>query len=171
MVAFIGLLSFLFFIAFFIAGLISYFTAKTNANKYAKYSCISFILFILTIIMSGGSKNNSASVTAATSMTLIEVSAGQLFDEYKANEVAADDKYKGKTIKVTGIIDEISKDFADNAIVKLKTSNQFSTVFSYLEKSELEKAKNLSKDIPITMVCNGQGMIITSAILKECVIP
>ncbi len=38
------------------------------------------------------------------------VSADQLYNEYKSNEVAADSKYKGKIVVVSGVIQDIGKD-------------------------------------------------------------
>jgi hypothetical protein len=45
------------------------------------------------------------------------VTADQLYNEYSANSVAADAKYKGKTVDVTGEIQRIGKDFLGSAYV------------------------------------------------------
>ena len=52
----------------------------------------------------------------------IDINARTLFREYDANEVSADDSYKGKRLRVTGVCQRaIDKDFMDNIIVRLGT--------------------------------------------------
>jgi hypothetical protein len=50
----------------------------------------------------------------------IEVDAEELFGDYKSNEVAADNKYKGKTLLVTGTVDKIAKGLGDGIYVTLR---------------------------------------------------
>ena len=50
-----------------------------------------------------------------------EVTAAELFEACEANEVAADARFKGETLEVTGIVEGIDKDFVGNAVVKLRT--------------------------------------------------
>jgi hypothetical protein len=45
------------------------------------------------------------------------MSADQLYREYKANEVAADARYKGKIVIVSGTIQDIGKDILDSAYI------------------------------------------------------
>ena len=45
----------------------------------------------------------------------VTVSARKLYKEYNANEIAADEKYKGQIIQVSGIIRDIGNDIMDNA--------------------------------------------------------
>ncbi len=59
----------------------------------------------------------------------ISVSAKQLFADYQANEVRADDRYKGRALLVSGRVDSIGKDLGTDAVVvHLKTSSQIYTV-------------------------------------------
>ena len=51
------------------------------------------------------------------SYEVIEISAGQLYQEYRNNEVAADLKYKGKMLKVTGIVRTVGEDILGNPYV------------------------------------------------------
>lgn len=53
------------------------------------------------------------------------VSAQQLYNQYEANEVEADNRYKGKVISVTGVIGDIGKDITDNAYVLLSSGDLF----------------------------------------------
>ena len=48
------------------------------------------------------------------------VSAAQLFDEYESDEAAANEKYKGKVIIVTGVISRIYRAFLYTPYVELQ---------------------------------------------------
>jgi len=48
------------------------------------------------------------------------ISAADLYANYDANEVSADENFKGKTFYVTGIVEEIKKDFMNDIYVTLK---------------------------------------------------
>ena len=100
----------------------------------------------------------------------IAITARQLFAEYEANEVAADEKYKGKHLLVTGKVQSIDKDFLDNIVVHIRTSNEFSAAMATLESSEKRSAAQLSKGQAISVLCTGSGRIIGSPSLSDCVL-
>ncbi len=60
-------------------------------------------------------------VPVFSSDAAIEVSANKLVADYEANEVSADDKYKGRLVRVTGIVENIGIDIMDNPYVQLKS--------------------------------------------------
>ncbi len=107
---------------------------------------------------------------AAPKPTAVNVSAAQLFAAYEANEVSADERYKGKALLVTGKIASIDKDFTDSIVLRLATSNQFQTIDANLEDSEKPKAGRLSKGEAVRVQCKGSGMVIGSPQLGDCVI-
>jgi hypothetical protein len=98
------------------------------------------------------------------------VAAMTLFEDYQANEVSADSKYKGKTLAVTGTLDGIRKDMMDNTVLDLRTSNQFMPVRAELAKSQEESAGSLAKGNQVTVTCKAKGMIMGSPMLDECVL-
>jgi hypothetical protein len=98
------------------------------------------------------------------------VSAERLFLDYQRNEVSADSMYKGRTLAVTGAVSSINKDFTDSVYLMLETSNEFMGVHANLRGSEVSKASALSKGITVTVLCEGNGMIIGSPVLTDCVI-
>jgi hypothetical protein len=98
----------------------------------------------------------------------VPVTATQLFSDYQANEVSADEKYKGKTLLVSGSVSDIKKDFTDNVIVHLRTANQFMPVDARLEDAEKGKASQLSKGGSVTLRCAGNGMVIGRPQLRDC---
>ncbi len=98
----------------------------------------------------------------------MDVSASQLQKDYKANEVAADNKYKDKLLRVTGTVESIEKDFLDNVVLKLATGDMFVEVHATLEDSEKSKAAELSKGKRVRVVCTGGGMVMMSPMLRAC---
>jgi len=98
----------------------------------------------------------------------MKVTALKLFEEYQANEVSADQAYKGKLLEVTGKVDSITKDAFDNVIVRLQTSNEFMAVATYPVDEEVNAAAGLAKGQAVTMQCEGEGMVMGSPVLREC---
>ena len=105
-----------------------------------------------------------------SSVTPIDVraTASQLYASYSANEVAADDKFKGKSIAVTGEIYQISKNVFGSVYLVLNTGNEFASVHATLADESAAQAAHLSKGVKITLICTGDGMLLMSPILKDC---
>jgi hypothetical protein len=74
------------------------------------------------------------------------LSAKQLADEYEANVVAADAKYKGQIVVVSGTIDSIGKDITDEAYIVLDRGERIlGGVQCYFTKDEEISVARLSK--------------------------
>lgn len=120
--------------------------------------------------------STTPAVTAATpsrpSAPPVVVTAKQLFADYKANEIAADEKYKDKNLLVSGPIQSIDKDAFNTMQVKLGVGDQFGfeSVMASLDDSQKSKAMSLQKGKPIAVLCQGGTMIIGTPTLKDCVI-
>lgn len=100
----------------------------------------------------------------------VSVSAADLFKDYDANEVAADEKYKGKHLIVGGKLSSIDKDFADNIVLKLDTGKPYHWVSATMKDSEKSKAAGQTKGQTVSLDCTGGTMIIKSPTLKDCTI-
>lgn len=98
----------------------------------------------------------------------LAISAGRLYEAYDANEVAADQKYKGKVLAVAGTVQSVDKDAFNNIVIDLKSANQFMPIRAYLEKKYEADAASLSKGQSITFVCTGGGKIVGSPVLRDC---
>ncbi|WP_454261782.1 OB-fold protein [Pseudoxanthomonas mexicana] len=95
----------------------------------------------------------------------LEVSAADLFAAYEANEVAADNQYKGKQLAVTGTVAGINKDFTDEVYVEI-AGNEFMNI--HARGIDPTVAAGLAKGTKITVVCEGGGLMMASPILNEC---
>ncbi len=98
---------------------------------------------------------------------IIEISASDLFAEYQNNSVAADQKYKGKKLKVTGTINDIGKDIADDTYITIETGEMFYEIQCYFLDSELDDVAGLKKGDSVTLIGTCDGMSI-NVILKRC---
>lgn len=103
----------------------------------------------------------------------MQVTAKQLYAEYQANEVSADEKYKGQSLVVSGPIHAIEKDAFGNVIVRLGIGDQFGlqSVMGKLDDSQKAKAMSLVKGKPLALSCQGGGMVIGDPVLDDCVLP
>lgn len=135
------------------------------------------VLFVLALIFGSGD-DKSTSTTSSTSNqsteetqeTTIAVTAREIFSAYESNEVAADQKYKGKLLEITGKVAGIDSGFNDNAIVNLATSNEFMNLQASGDDSFTEKAASLTKGQEVKMICRGEGEVAGFPMVGECVI-
>jgi len=79
------------------------------------------------------------------------LSARQLHDEYKANEVAADMKYKGHIVVISGKIDSIGKDIFDQAYIVVDGESLSGGVHCTFAKDEESSIARLSKGQYVTV--------------------
>ena len=93
-----------------------------------------------------------------------EISARDLYSAFEQNEVAADNKYKGKKLAVTGVIEDIGNDILNDSYITLKTGNLIGDVQCYLDKKEVAK---LSKGQVITVIGKCTGLFGNVG-LKNC---
>jgi len=117
-----------------------------------------------------GSDDETATETEiSTQESAITVSARQLYADYKANGVAADGKYKGKVLQVTGVVKTIDRDIMDKIYVTLKGDQYFGDIQCFFAESHIGTASQLSKGQTITVKgkCDGKLM---NVMLKGCII-
>ena len=97
----------------------------------------------------------------------VTISASKLYKEYNENEIAADEKYKGKIIEVTGVIRDIGNDIMDNAYITLVGNEYFGDIQCYFnEKSVVAK---LSKGKRITVIGSCSGLMMNVQI-NNCIV-
>jgi hypothetical protein len=98
----------------------------------------------------------------------LKTTAEQYDADYAANEVAADEKYEGKKILLTGVIESVNKDFKGDAYLVLKASNPFLGVHAELNERGKAGASALAKDTTIYLVCDSGTRIVGSAVAGNC---
>ena len=143
-------------------------------NKILKWVLI-IVVFIIGLGVFGGLMGDKSAnldtnnIEPKTQEPIIKISAINLYEEYKENEVRADELYKDKQLEVFGIIGNIGKDILDDMYVTLQTDNYFSGVQGMIKESEKNKVINLQKGQEITLECKNSGKLI-NVILRDCII-
>lgn len=134
------------------------------------------VLFIIISAASGGSgestKSSESSSTDKESQSqpapaAIKVDAKKLSADYEANEVSADQQYKGKIVEVSGTIKDIGKDILDDPYVSLETGNIIFGVQCMFDKSDAGLLANLSKTQKITLSGKISGKL-GNVLLRDC---
>ncbi len=119
------------------------------------------------------SSNTTSMDTAETSEiaeTAVPVTSQQLFDAYDNNEMSADKQYKDKLLLIEGTVASIDSGLTDNAQVQLATSNDFMSVTATGDEAFNNAAASLSKGQTISVLCRGEGEVIGSPMVGDCVI-
>lgn len=116
-----------------------------------------FFLFALLIIASCSKQTDyTPAVTKKdTSNYEIVIRAADLHRNYY-NEVAADNLYKDKIIKVAGTVTRIKKDSTGNPVLYLRTGISYDNVKCILNISEIDIASNMSSSAELVGKCRGK---------------
>jgi hypothetical protein len=134
---------------------------------------------LVVALACGGKKSTSeaapstdtASTSAETAPTApsIVVQAKALVDEYKANEVRADAKYKGKQLQVVGAVADIKKDILNNIYVTLGSGApmEFQHAQAFFDDDLAGRAAQLNKGDVIAVRCSCEGLLM-NVLLKHC---
>jgi uncharacterized protein YecT (DUF1311 family) len=98
-----------------------------------------------------------------------KVSLDNLYNDYQANEVAADNKYRGHLLAVSGLVNRIAKDLLDRTYLALNLEGTVFDVAAVLAPLYIPTAATLAKGQAVTLICVGDGKVITPN-LKDCAI-
>jgi hypothetical protein len=152
---------------------------KTNFSKNLLTLSLAFILSMF-MQSCGGDKSSSTSTKSIGSEAKEEeaaaetpkqadivISAPQLYKDYEANGVAADQKYKGKLVEVSGTVDNIDKDILDEIYVTLKGDEYFGSVQCYFADEFTDQTAKLTKGQKLTVIGTCDGKIM-NVLMKDC---
>jgi hypothetical protein len=147
-------------------------TTAPPPRRWAKFIGVSAtvigVIFVLSALAHLDSQSPSSNSATTAKENAEPTTAKALFRAYHANEVAADEFYKGRLLAVSGRVEGIRKDFSDGIYVELQTENEFESVRAELSDGQAENASALFKGASVTVVCRGTGMILGSPGLKDC---
>ncbi|MCE0980887.1 hypothetical protein LU680_02260 [Pseudomonas monteilii] len=137
-------------------------------------------LALMVVAMASGDRPSSKPAPASSSQSqpakvvapvepLLEVSAQQLAQAYDRNTVAADQQFKGKTFKVTGVVDSINTDLFGNPYVTLRGGvNQFMEPQFKLDGAHANYAAGLQSGMRVSLICIGRGDVAKTPMSKDC---
>lgn len=102
----------------------------------------------------------------------LEVPAQTIVAAYQNNELGADQQYKGKLVKISGVMDSVSEVLGIKSLV-IGTGEQFSfngVSCPLKEDAEIQKAAGLSKGANVTVIGTVTGFDQINVDLKDCTI-
>lgn len=124
----------------------------------------------LAILLSACGTGNEPVAEDAVQEPTVDTTAENILNAYNRNEVAADQEYTGRNIRVAGIVTEISSAYDNSAQVSLGDNGSYKTVQAFGDEAFNAKAARLTKGQNVSMTCVGNGEVIGMPMLNECVI-
>lgn len=100
----------------------------------------------------------------------IVLTAQQLYQAYKTNEVSADEQYRRRVLIVSGVVDAIKKDFSDEPYLELRVAGDFDHVDARFPESRTASLSGLRPGAKVTVRCIGNNVVLGSPQLKDCVL-
>lgn len=160
----------------------AWFTLRKGHSTTAR--AVAFGWMVLFFILIGGSdpgSNSSTSRPAASSEAgdgsaepeqqeiVSSISAGALIHAYYANEIAADQHYKGKRYEISGIVDSIAKDILGKMYITLGTGDrfEFQKVQAYFDKEMEAAVASVRPGEHLIVRCTVEGRMM-NILAKNC---
>lgn len=137
-----------------------------------KWAIIIGVILVLAGIGSALSKKEAAQeadTKARVAKDAEAVSAEAIFKAYKDNEVGADERFKGRFVKVEGIVSNIGKDLLDDMYVTFEVPGSIFEVQAYFGAEEKRAVAQLTKGQRLTAVCMGEGKAL-NVHMKKCTV-
>lgn len=102
---------------------------------------------------------------------VIKISAEKLYKAFDDNSIAAEEKYKGKLVQVSGKIDSIDESFWGTPYVRLKADDYgFTSVTCYFSSSDKSELASLQKNQSITIEGTCGSMSLLDVDVQNCTI-
>lgn len=131
------------------------------ANAKEPKNWFSLLIFTAMALLAAGSADSEKKAQhVKSSEASVVISAVQLYGQYEANEVEADNEYKGKVLAVTGVVGDIGKDIVDQAYVLLTSGDALGMfgVQCFFNESEEQNFGSLrtAQQLTIKGRCDGK---------------
>lgn len=143
-------------------------------RSYFLYTIVGLALagFLFSRTKASDSKEKSAQLAASVVGPdgSVTVGAVRLFREYQENEVAADTRYKGKRLRVTGTLVNVERDTDGSPVLHLLSGNPVFRTMATLDRAYLPDAAQLRKGDQVVVRCIGAGLMMRMPQLEKCML-
>lgn len=95
------------------------------------------------------------------------VTASTLYSAYTANELAADQKYKGRMFVVSGEVESVGNDILGDTYVSLSVGEYLSSVQCMIKDKHRGHVANLSKGQSVQILGRCSGKSIMSVMMRD----
>lgn len=115
----------------------------------------------------GGRAESTTQSEIANQAPSMTIAATALYADYNSNEVAADQKFKGKTLLVKGTIEDIGKDLLNTMYVTLAGNGMLANVQCFFGPAHETQIAGLRKGMTVSIVgrCDGKMM---NVLMRGC---
>lgn len=100
----------------------------------------------------------------------VKVTAEQLWNEFQANEIAVEQRYKGQVLEVTGVITLITTDISGKPTVALQGGGRYDSVNVYFRETEMGKVAGVVKGQAITARCDKFAVALNTPLVRDCLL-
>jgi len=115
-------------------------------------------------------KASSSIRDASTAASVLKIPSQQLVLDYQKNEVAADAKYRNRTVELTGLLSDIRKDALDRIYVTLDSGESWKQVHCTFRDEQSPLVAQLEKRQLVAVRGEVRGMVMNSPILEKCTV-
>jgi hypothetical protein len=130
--------------------------------------CVGLAAVVLVIVLALAMCGQDDKPAADAPRPTLRVTAEELLQGYEANEAAAQQRFAGKRLLVSGTVSSIDLDFSDDPVVRLATSNEFEQVAANLADDAKAPAATLRKGQEVTLACESVSEVLGTPILSGC---
>lgn len=143
-------------------------------KHYFLYSLVGLVLagFLFSRTRASESKDKSAQLAAPVVSPdgSVTVGAVRLWHEYQENEVAADGRYKGRRVRVTGTVVSVERGIDGSPVLHLLSGNPIFRTMATLERAFIPDAARLKKGDQVVVRCIGAGLMMRMPQLEKCML-
>jgi hypothetical protein len=125
-------------------------------------------LFSRTIAPAPKQKSGQYAEPVKSPDGVYSIGAVRLWREYDENEVAADTRYKGQRLSVTGTIVSIERDYEDRPVLHLFGGNLMFPTVARLNKADIPAVAQLKNGDQVVVRCIGAGTEMRMPQLERC---
>jgi hypothetical protein len=121
-------------------------------------------LIALTACVSGCGKKNTPKAKPDGS----HLEAADLWDSYRANPEAADEKYRKKELVVSGKVESVGRERGRGVVVLQHPKNEEMSVRCYFLPADLDELEPLAKNAPVKIKGTCVGKVGADVTLINC---
>jgi hypothetical protein len=96
------------------------------------------------------------------------MTAAELWALYNDDAAAADTRFKGKSLAVTGTVVDVRRDFRGDVMLRLSTGETLETVRATLAIHDDSGRTIPSRGQVVSLRCTGRGKLIGSPVIEAC---
>ncbi len=137
-------------------------------NNSKKHLLSLVVLAVFGLLAAGSADTDEDTKKVQEQEPSYTLSADQLAGEYESNEVAADAKYKGRVVAVSGTIENIGKDIMDQAYIVIGGKGFLDGVQCMFTRGQEPSIARLFKGQHVKVKGEVSGKTIGHVLVNKC---